>query len=275
MNAVAKDIADVRDGHPERFVPELMSGRFIDAEHRARYWWATALVTGKTVLDAACGTGYGTNILASAGAAAVVGIDRATHVIEFARAHAHERATFEVADLLDLPFPDGAFDVAICFEAIEHVDPPERALDELRRVLEPEGVLALSSPNRGVSLGGNPHHHHEFTPDEFASALRARFEHVRLARQHRWVATAILDDGAFESGDGRPLEGSVVHKVARAAAGHETYTLALASNAPVAVPANRVALTESRDRDVLGWYYARIRSRLHALAHQYKPRRLH
>jgi SAM-dependent methyltransferase len=275
MTGSPKDIADVRDGHPERFVPQLMSGRFIDAEHRARYWWATALVTGKNVLDAACGTGYGTNILAGAGASAVVGVDRAAHVIEFARAQAQEFATFQVADLLDLPFADRTFDVVICFEAIEHVDAPERALDELRRVLEPDGVLALSSPNRGVSLGGNPHHHHEFTPDEFESVLRARFEHVRLARQHRWVATAILDDEAFESCAGRPLEGSVVHKVAPAEVGRETYTLALASNAPVAVPANRIALTESRDRDVLGWYYARIRNRLHDLAHKHKPRRLH
>ncbi len=252
-----------------------MSGRFIDAEHRARYWWATALVTDKKVLDAACGTGYGASILADAGASAVVGIDRAAHVIEFARAQAQEPATFQVADLLDLPFANGTFDVAVCFEAIEHVDPPERALDELCRVLLPDGVLAISSPNRRVTLGGNPHHHHEFTPDELESVLRERFEHVRLARQHRWFATAILDDEGFESGDGSPLDASVIHKVTPMEAGRETYTLALASNAPVAVPANRVALTESHDRDVLGWYYARIRSRLNDLAHKRKPRRRH
>jgi SAM-dependent methyltransferase len=270
MDAHGRDIADVSGGHAERFVPHLMAGRFIDAEHRARYWWATALVSGKKVLDAACGTGYGANILAGAGAASVVGVDRAAHVIEFASKQAHASATFRVADLLDLPFPDHTFDVTVCFEAIEHVATPERALDELRRVLAPNGVLAISSPNRGVSLGGNPHHHHEFTSDELDSALRDRFERVRLVRQHRWFATAILEDEAFESGDGYPLHGTVVHKISPDELGRETYVLALASNAPLPAPAAHVALSD--DRDLWGWCYTRVRGRLHELMHKGKRR---
>jgi SAM-dependent methyltransferase len=269
MDEHGRHLADVSGGHAERFVPELMAGRFVDAEHRARYWWATALVSDRNVLDAACGTGYGANILAGAGAKSVVGIDRAEHVIEFASRQAHTPATFRVADLLDLPFPDNTFDVVICFEAIEHVATPERALDELRRVLEPNGVLAVSSPNRGVYLGGNPHHHHEFTSGELESALRDRFERVRLLRQHRWFATAILEDEAFGSSDGAPLHGATVHKVSPNELGGETYVLALASNARLPTPAAHVALTD--DRDLWGWCYARVRSRLHDLTQ--KPKR--
>ena len=272
MDAHGKDIADVSRGHPERFVPHLMAGRFIDAEHRARYWWASALVSGKRVLDAACGTGYGTNILAGAGAESVVGIDRAEHVVEFANKQAHSSATFRVGDLLDLPFSENTFDVAICFEAIEHVATPEIALDELSRVLERNGVLAISSPNRGVYLGGNPHHHHEFTSDELGSALRDRFTHVRVLRQHRWFATAILEDEAFESGDGTPLQGADVHKVSPDELGRETYVLALASNAPLPEPTAQVALSD--DRDLWGWCYTRVRGRLHELMHNEKRRRV-
>jgi SAM-dependent methyltransferase len=270
MNAHGKDIADVSGGHPERFVPQLHAGHFIDAEHRARYWWATALVSGKRVLDAACGTGYGANILAGAGAKSVVGVDRAEHVVELASKQAHTAATFHVADLLELPFPDNTFEVATCFEAIEHVATPEIALDELSRVLEPNGVLAISSPNRGVYLGGNPHHHYEFTSDEFESALRDRFEHVRLLRQHRWFATAILEDEAFESSDGHPLRDTVVHKISADELGSETYALALASNAPLPAPPAHVALSD--DRDLWGWCYTRVRGRIHELMQKGKRR---
>jgi ubiquinone/menaquinone biosynthesis C-methylase UbiE len=128
-------LADVVDGHVERFVPDVRERLLIDAEHRGRYWWTAPLVADKKVLDAACGTGYGTNILAFAGAREVVGVDRAAHVIKAARQQAQPGVTFEVADLVELPVPDDAFDIVVCFEAIEHVDRPDTALGELTRVV--------------------------------------------------------------------------------------------------------------------------------------------
>src|SRR5215207_137502 len=58
-------------GHLERFDPGAGSGRLIDAEHRGRYWWAAQVAPGRDVLDAACGTGYGSAILRTAGAKSV------------------------------------------------------------------------------------------------------------------------------------------------------------------------------------------------------------
>jgi SAM-dependent methyltransferase len=237
-------LADVVDGHAERFVPGLMAGMLIDAEHRGRYWWAASVVTGKRVLDAACGIGYGANILASAGASEVVGVDHAAHVIEAAREEAEPRVTFEVADLLNLPFANDAFDVVVCFEGIEHVAAPYTALDEIERVLMPAGVLAISSPNRSVYVQGNPHHRHEFVPDELDSELRKRFEHVRLVRQHGWLAAAILEDAAFEAGDGTAVDSAAVRKIAPAELGAETYTLALASNDVLPTTRPVVVLTQ-------------------------------
>lgn len=237
-------LADIVDGHAERFVPDLMEGMLIDAEHRGRYWWVAALVADKKVLDAACGTGYGANILALAGANEVVGIDRAAHVIEAARQQKQPDVTFEVADLLELPFPAEAFDVVVCFEAIEHVEAPDTALDEIARVLRQDGVLAISSPNRSVYIQGNPHHRHEYVPDELESELRTRFEHVRLVRQHDWFAAAIFENAAFEAGDGTTVDNAAVRKIAPSEPGVETYTLALASNAPLPTPPPVVVLTQ-------------------------------
>ena len=262
------DLADISDGHAERFVPELMGGLLIDAEHRGRYWWAAALVADKRVLDAPCGTGYGANILARSGATDVVGVDRAEHVIDAACQQAEPRVRFEVADLLELPFPDHSFDVVVCFEGIEHVEMPERVFDELARVLSAGGVLAVSSPNRNVYIHGNPHHHHEYTPDELESELRARFEHVRLVRQHDWVAAAILEDAIFEAGDGTSIDTAGVRKIAAVDPGAETYTLALASNASLPTPRPVVVLTQDVE-------IARLIEQVAALSRENEERQRH
>jgi len=47
-----------------------------------------------------------------------------------------------------LPFADGAFDLVVSFETIEHIRPQREFLAEVRRVLAPEGMLLISSPNK-------------------------------------------------------------------------------------------------------------------------------
>src|SRR5213076_686388 len=60
---------------PERYDPELRQGSIIAAEHRVRYRWAAMAAEGRAVLDAGCGAGYGSAILADAGARSVTGLD--------------------------------------------------------------------------------------------------------------------------------------------------------------------------------------------------------
>jgi SAM-dependent methyltransferase len=228
----------------ERFDPKLMHGSLLEAEHLARYWWAARFVSEKRVLDAGCGTGYGSKILARAGAD-VVGVDIDPAALDEAREAAPERVAFEMADARKLPFADAEFDVAVCFEVIEHVDDPESILDELRRVLRPDGLLVASSPNRDVYPPGNPYHKHEFRPDELAEALGTRFAQVRLVRQHDWLGSGVLEDSVFAS-DGEPFE-SVVRKAIRKAPGEELYTLALASEAELPLTNPHLVLTSVAD----------------------------
>jgi SAM-dependent methyltransferase len=103
---------------------------------------------GLTVLDCGCGPGSITLGLAERVAPGrVVGIDVADQQVTAARALATEReirnVRFERASIYDLPFPDGAFDLAFAHTVLEHLGDPLRALREMRRVLRPGGLVAL------------------------------------------------------------------------------------------------------------------------------------
>ena len=132
----------------ERFTPEVRGA--IWYEHWHRYAFVAELVRGKRVLDAACGEGYGSFLLAHA-AAHVTGIDISADAV----AHASERyplanLTFTHGSVTKLPLPDACVDVVVSFETIEHLSGQREMLAEFRRVLAPDGVLVISSPNRPV-----------------------------------------------------------------------------------------------------------------------------
>ena len=85
-----ESLAGLRDGVPERFVPAEMHGQLVEAEHLARYLWATRFAAGRRVLDAGCGMGYGSVLLAAAGAESVEGVDASEAVIAVAEEQAGE-----------------------------------------------------------------------------------------------------------------------------------------------------------------------------------------
>jgi 2-polyprenyl-3-methyl-5-hydroxy-6-metoxy-1,4-benzoquinol methylase len=231
----------------ERFVPGTADGELMEVEHLARYRWAGQLVAGRTVLDAGCGVGYGSAMLARAGAGEVVGLDLSAKVIEAAGKAAPANASFIVGDVHALPFPDGRFDIVVCFEVIEHVESQDDVIAELARVLAPGGVLAISSPNRDVYPAGNPHHLHEYLPEELRSAVAAHFEHVQLRRQHAWLASAVLDDEQAADASLQPRDDVRVAKTLGRDPGSEPFTIALASREPLPATTGGVLLSALAD----------------------------
>lgn len=218
------------DATGERLIPAAYGGSVVLAEHLARYRFAARLARGRDVLDAACGEGYGSAMLAAAGAASVVGIDIDAATVT------HARATHGVdvrqGDVSRLPFDDAAFGLVVSFETIEHVAEPERALDEFRRVLGPGGLLVVSTPNADEYLEDNPYHERELTLAQFAQALDARFAHVEMRYQQTFLATAVLREESLRSDDAQPLEAEFA-KVAGVAPGRALYGVALCSDAPI------------------------------------------
>jgi 2-polyprenyl-3-methyl-5-hydroxy-6-metoxy-1,4-benzoquinol methylase len=188
-------MASHTDEHPERVNMDEHRGRLIASEHVARYLWGAQLARGRTVLDAGCGTGYGAKLIVEAGADRVVGVDISEDAVaEASEFNTSERVEIHQADLRSLPYADGEFSLVMCFEVIEHVEDRGAILDELARVLGREGILCISTPNRRVYPPGNPHHLHEYEPQEFAEVLGKHFSHVELHRQTAWLGSAILSD---------------------------------------------------------------------------------
>lgn len=106
--------------------------RWLAAPRRARW------------LDVGCGTGILTEALLDVcDPASVTGIDQSAVQVEQARrSAAGKRARFQQADAVDLPFADAAFDIAAAALVLNFVPDPPRAVDEMRRVTRPCGVVA-------------------------------------------------------------------------------------------------------------------------------------
>jgi len=105
------------------------------------------------VLDACTGTGDLALALRAAGAGEVVGCDFAPEMVRLAREKGGDAVRFEVADALDLPFEDAAFDAATVAFGVRNFQDLERGLAELARVLRPGGrllVLEFSRPSNAL-----------------------------------------------------------------------------------------------------------------------------
>ena len=163
------------------------------ADHTDRYEFASKHVRGKTVLDIACGTGYGCRILHDKGKAKkVIGIDIQKDAINFARTkYEMNGIEFKVGDALRIDFPKNYFDVIVSFETIEHVKSPKKMISEFLRVLKTDGLLIISSPNRKLTSPDksiedqpdNPYHIREYSSKEFISVIGSYFEILEIYGQ--------------------------------------------------------------------------------------------
>jgi len=178
----------------ERYHPEVP--REMAYEHWHRYAFAMALARDRTVLDAACGEGYGAALLART-ASSVLGVDLSAAAVAHASArYAHPRLRFRQADVLTLDgVTDASIDLVISFETLEHLAEHDTLMAGFSRVLKPDGLLVISTPDRHTysELAGhqNPHHVRELYRGEFEALIERHFAHHRLYGQ-RVVTQSML-----------------------------------------------------------------------------------
>jgi SAM-dependent methyltransferase len=166
----------------ERAEPTSPYWRRLGIQHLQRYNFALRSARGKSVLDLACGPGFGSYVLARNGASDVTGVDISAEAITYAEGHYRAaNLTFLKADgqTFNAPRP---YDLAVSFETIEHVPDPAMMVQTLARNLVPGGLLLLSAPNARVHKRrpdgagyDNPFHLNEPTYDELIAWLHGSF----------------------------------------------------------------------------------------------------
>lgn len=157
------------------------------ALHVARYKLAAEYVRDADVVDCACGTGYGSEMLAQAGARSVQGVDLDRDALVFARLrHAHPSITYYEADALRYA-PSPTPTVWVSLETIEHLPNPTGYVARVAQVL-PMGGRFIASVPVTVSTDGNPHHLWDFSRESFRALLKSHgfHEEKKLEQSHRF-----------------------------------------------------------------------------------------
>jgi len=178
----------------ERFMPGCV--REIWYEHWHRYVFARPFAVGARVLDAACGEGYGSALLADV-ATDVIGVDIDQASVTHARARYAGKAglRYECVDATQLPFADGTFDLVVSFETLEHLVEQERLLAGFARVLASGGILLISSPDKRTysELSGfrNEFHVRELYRGELLDLIKPHFPQVRVYAQKLLFQSAL------------------------------------------------------------------------------------
>jgi SAM-dependent methyltransferase len=169
----------------ERTLPDVPAENYWYRRHLAVYEWIAARVAGGTVLDMACGEGYGSAVLAGS-AASIVGVDGNPEAHEHARLrYTRPGLSFEWGAVETFGEP-GSFDAVVFLQTIEHVADPAAVLSHFARILRPGGVAYVSTPNLltlappGAAKSENPWHLREYRAGEFAELCRGVFGRVEL-----------------------------------------------------------------------------------------------
>jgi 2-polyprenyl-3-methyl-5-hydroxy-6-metoxy-1,4-benzoquinol methylase len=224
----------------ERIDPLLHKKDLMYPEHLGRYVFAAQFVRDKTVLDAACGNGYGSYYLADCGKAArVFGVDLAEEAIDYSRKHYQlQNIEFIQGDAENLTaIRDGSMDVVVSFETIEHLADYYAYLREIARVLKPGGILVISCPNDFIFNPDNPYHLHKFNLEEFQSLLKNKFKHIQFFAQNNMLGTSIMDSGEVAGvHGGSPDRGGQLLPVDKKEYSRADTWLAVCSGAPLPRP---------------------------------------
>lgn len=178
----------------ERFVPEV--GGDIELEHLHRYLQACSIATNKIVLDIASGEGYGSSMLAEY-AERVIGVDISSTAVTHANLkYIKANLEYRQGSCSSIPLPNASVDLIVSFETIEHHNEHEEMMSEIRRVLRPNGLLLISSPDKlyysDLPGSHNEFHVKELYEQEFKNLINANFQFVNYFSQRIMYGSCIF-----------------------------------------------------------------------------------
>ncbi|MBX9888408.1 MAG: class I SAM-dependent methyltransferase [Flavobacteriaceae bacterium] len=159
----------------------------VTVEHLHRYSLATLFIKNKIVLDIASGEGYGSYLMARS-AKKVIGVDIDQEAVDLSRTkYKNENLSFLRGSADLIPLDNDSVDVLISFETIEHHDKHHEMFLEIKRVLKPDGILIMSSPDKKYYSDlnkSNPFHVKELYLEEFKNLSNKYFENITVYFQN-------------------------------------------------------------------------------------------
>jgi len=139
----------------ERVIPAFPDANF--QAHLKVYQFMRQFAVGKDVLDVGCGTGYGTAHLAEV-AKSIVGIDYSASALKWARKH-YPKVDFRQMDAVHPELPSRSFDLIVSNENFEHLPDQKTHTQELARLLRPNGMCFIATPNPEIFPGNHNRYH--------------------------------------------------------------------------------------------------------------------
>ena len=156
-------------------------------KHLHRYAIASNFVKEKVVLDIASGEGYGSNLM-SEYASFVYGVDIDNRAIEKAKLkYCKDNIQFVVGSTNSIPLEESSIDVVVSYETLEHHDEHEQMFQEIKRVLRPNGLCIISTPDKHyyseMRNYNNEFHVKELYKSEFINLVKNYFLNCQILTQ--------------------------------------------------------------------------------------------
>jgi SAM-dependent methyltransferase len=197
---VYKGVVDVDTSNYHKHMSDnRLQRRLIDRFH-AKIAGIVTDLHPSTLLDAGCGEGFVDDIFLKAmPTLAITGFDVLEDSVRLAQLR-NPRGTFAVGDIYNIDADDDSFDVVCCFEVMEHLQEPDRALAEMARVARRAVVLSvphepffcLANAARGKNLdqtpkGSDPDHRNFWSREKFGRFVERDLEIELLTGSMPWT----------------------------------------------------------------------------------------
>jgi 2-polyprenyl-3-methyl-5-hydroxy-6-metoxy-1,4-benzoquinol methylase len=167
----------------ERTLPDIPEENYWFRRHLVVYEWIARRIGGVSVVDLACGEGYGSDVLARS-AYSVVGVDANPDAHEHARLRYRAPNVRFVRNMVEMY--SEPCDAVVFLQTIEHVQDPDGVLENIKGMLRAGGAAYVSTPNvltlapAGAERSGNPWHLREYRAEQFRALCEAHFGSVEL-----------------------------------------------------------------------------------------------
>lgn len=189
----------------QKFTGERLISKIMNEDtflHLHRYAIAFDYIIDKEVVDIACGEGYG-SFLMSKYAKNVTGIDIDEDTIINANSkYKNNNLSYLQGDVSEIPLQSSTIDAVISFETIEHTTKHDEIMQEIKRVLKPDGLLIMSSPdksNYSEKRGFiNKYHVKELYSEEFKNLIKKYFKYDKMLFQRYFHGSMIFSEGNIE-----------------------------------------------------------------------------